>query len=560
MHTVPTHLPETSPCTRGRAQRKWGEEGKLKGIILLLLVFTATLRAQDRPNILLIIADDLGVDPLNGYHEANLKAVTPTLDSLRAAGLTFTNAAATPVCSPTRAAIMSGQYGVKNGVLGVPGNLDDTEQTLFKQLAAATDDAYANALIGKWHLTQPLRADDPAAYGVKEYDGFLRGGVNDYFNWSRVQSGVATPETTYVTTALTDAALDWIGAQTQPWFLWLAHAAPHTPYHVPPAGMFSVSNPTNNQRRYIAMIEALDFEVGRMLRALTPEVAENTLVIFVGDNGTPNNVMQDYPNGHGKGSLYQGGVRVPFILSGNGVTRTGERENALVHVTDLHATILEAAGARVQGGVFNSLSFYHLLGDETEARPTRDYNYYEVRNNMNADRSGWAIRGERYKLISFDGGTREFYDLITDSLETNDLLLAGLSPEAQTTLSDLEAEAAVIRSGWSCRDHIRNGTETGIDCGTEACGACTTSTSGSVTRPFPSLYPNPTTGHLTIDAPGGHIHRVNIYGSAGRLMRTTTTTNGEQTRVSTNGLKAGLYFTEIILESGATHVVRTVKQ
>jgi arylsulfatase B len=274
--------------------------------ILLLLALYGALQAQDRPNILLIIADDLGVDPLNGYHEADLKAVTPTLDSLRAAGITFTNAAASPVCSPTRAAIMSGQYGVKNGVLGVPGNLADSDNTIFKNLAAQTGNAYADALIGKWHLTNPLQADDPPTYGPDTYDGFLRGGVDDFYAWSRIQNGTAALSTEYVTTALTNSALSWIGEQTQPWFLWLAHAAPHSPYHVPPEGMYSIGNTGNNARKYIAMIEALDFEVGRMLSTLGEEVRDNTLVIFVGDNGTPNNVMQDYPNGHGKATLYPG--------------------------------------------------------------------------------------------------------------------------------------------------------------------------------------------------------------------------------------------------------------
>jgi len=521
--------------------------------ISVLLLLTALATAQDRPNILLIIADDLGVDPLNGYHDANLKAVTPTLDSLRAAGITFTNAAATPVCSPTRAAIMSGQYGVKNGVLGVPGNLDDTEQTIFKGLAAETDNAYADALIGKWHLTQPLQADDPPTYGADTYDGFLRGGVDDYFAWSRVQNGTTAVETEYVTTALTSAALGWIDEQTQPWFLWLAHAAPHSPYHVPPEGMYSVGTPTNNRRRYTAMIEALDFEVGRMLSSLDSEVAENTLVIFVGDNGTPGNVMQDYPTGHGKGSLYQGGVRVPLIISGKGVTRAGVREDAMVHVTDLHATILEAAGTQVQGGVLNSLSFYHLLSDETEAKPTRDYNYSEVSNSQS---SGWAIRGERYKVINFDDGTQEFYDLIADSLETNNLLPGGLSEDQQAIKADLEAEAAVIRAGWSCRDHIRNGEETGIDCGTDDCGMCTTSANSPSQEIELKLYPNPASDYFVVDALGEQIESVSLFDLHGRLLHSQSGQGMRIMEVNLSGLPTGVVLVKVRTRNGADKLVR----
>ncbi len=523
--------------------------------LFLLLALSPTLLAQERPNILLIIADDLGVDPLNGYHDANLKAITPTLDSLRAAGITFTNAAAAPVCSPTRAAIMSGQYGIKNGVLSVPGNLEDTEQTVFKSLAAETDNVYADGLIGKWHLTNPLLAEDPPRYGPDTYDGFLRGGVDDYFAWSRVQNGTAALETEYVTTALTNAALGWIGEQTQPWFLWLAHAAPHSPYHVPPEGMYSVGNPTNTRRQYTAMIEALDFELGRMFSSLAPEVAENTLVFFVGDNGTPGNVLQDYPDGHGKGSLYQGGVRVPLIVAGKGVTRAGVREDALVHVTDLHATILEAAGAQVQGGVLNSLSFYHLLSDETEAQPTRDYNYSEVGNGMNA---GWAIRGERYKVINFNNGTQEFYDLLADSLETNNLLPAGLTTEQQTIKTDLETEAAVIRSGWSCRDHIQNGSETGIDCGTDACGMCTTSAYNPAQDFELKLYPNPASDYFVVDALGERIRSVRIISVQGKLQQQVAGNGMRIMEVSVSGFKPGVYLVEVVTDLGAKVIVRTV--
>lgn len=531
---------------------------KLLSPLLLLLLAPLPLQAQDRPNILLIIADDLGVDPLNGYHEANLKAVTPTLDSLRAAGITFTNAAASPVCSPTRAVIMTGKFGVKNGVLGVPGNLETNQGSIFDALADSTENAYADALIGKWHLTSPLEVEDPLTFGPDSYDGFLRGGVDDYYGWSRVQNGTAALATEYVTTALSNAAGTWIEDQTQPWFLWLAHAAPHTPYHVPPDGTYSINNPTNNSQRYIAMIEALDFETGRLLGGLSPEVRANTLIIFVGDNGTPGNVMQDYPDGHGKGSLYQGGCRVPLIVSGKGVTRAGEREDALVHVTDLHATILEAAGSQVQGGVFNSLSFYPLLSGNAEARDTRDYNYVEIQNNMNPDRSGYAIRDARYKLIEFGNGVQEFYDLVADSFEVNNLPIELLPADLAAVHADLEAEAATIRSGWSCRDYIQNGDETGIDCGTDACGACTTGVTNNAPQIDVLLYPNPASDYFVVDALGERIESVRLFDLNGRLILQQPGRGMRLLEVHLIGLKPGAYLAEINAEAGGTKVMRTV--
>jgi len=486
-------------------------------------------------------------------------ATTPTIDSLRAAGITFINATASPVCSPTRAAIMSGQYGVKNGVLGVPGDLANDEQTVFKGLAAQTDDAYADALIGKWHLTRPLLAEDPLTFGPDTYEGFLTGGVDDYFAWSRVQNGTASLSTEYVTTALTNAAIDWIDEQTQPWFLWLAHAAPHGPFHTPPAELFTIAGTGTDTRKYIAMIEALDTEMGRMFGSMDEDVRENTLVIFVGDNGTPRNVLQDYPNGRGKGTIYQGGVRVPFIVSGKGVTRAGAREEALVHVTDIHATILEAAGTQVQGNLFNSLSFYHLLSDETEAMPTRDYNYIEV-DNGNDNNSGWAIRNTQYKLITFDSGTQEFYDLRADSFELNALPIGQLSPELAAVYADLEAEAAAIRSGWSCRDHIMNGDETGVDCGTDACGACTTSTTAAANRIDVLLYPNPASEYFVVDALGERIESVRLFDLNGRLVHQRDGRGMRLLEVNLNGVKPGAYLAEIRTEAGGQRAMRVIKR
>ena len=203
------------------------------------------------------------------------------------------------------------------------------------------------------------------------------------------------------------------------------------------------------------MIEAFDHELGRLLGSLSPEEHENTLIIYLGDNGTPGSFTQGYPDGHGKGSLYQGGIRVPMIISGAGVSRQGEREPALVHIADIYATVLEVVGEELPGGIYNSLSFDHLLSGEPG--PTRDYNYSEI--TQQADNNGWTIRGPQYKLIQFTNGTQEFYDLLADSLEFNDLLPGSLTAEQEMIKQNLEAEAEQIRTAWSCRDHIQNGDE-----------------------------------------------------------------------------------------------------
>ena len=379
-------------------------------ICCLYLIPSANAQtAPSKPNILLIIADDLGIDASNGYQDSDVLPNTPNLDALRANGLTFKNAWAAPQCTPTRANIMSGKYGIKTGVVDVPGNLETTHTSIFKELENSTNGAYANALIGKWHLSGPSTDFTlPGQHGIDYYEGSFRGSVNDYYNWQKVSNEIASTETQYVTTYYTNKAIDWIGAQNQPWFLWLAHNSAHTPLHVPPRDLYTTTNTNNNQGRYIAMIEAMDAEIGRLLSSIPEDVLANTVVLYIGDNGTPNGVLQNFPNRHGKGSLYQGGVQVPMIVAGAGVTRQNEEEFAMVHAADIYATILELAGTELPGGVYNSLSFQHLLDNSTGAK--RAYNYSESAND-------WTLRTTQYKLIQLANGSQEFYDLLADPLE-----------------------------------------------------------------------------------------------------------------------------------------------
>lgn len=442
----------------------------------LCIIVTSTGQTDpNHPNILLILADDLGVDAFNGYQDNALKPVTPTLDSLRDAGVAFRNAWSSPQCAPTRAAIMSGKYGVKTGVIAVPGNLDPIHTSIFQAVASQTNNMYADAVIGKWHISNPIDFTHPAALGVDHFEGIFRGAPNpSYTNWDKVKAGINnTPaiestETEYVTSHLTDIASNWVNSQTQPWLLWLAHSAPHTPYETSPDPTTYSQSPTNsNLQRSIAMIETMDYEINRLLASMPLAVRQNTTIIFAGDNGSGRQVVQNFPQNRAKGSLYQGGVHVPFIVAGKNVTRQGVWDDALVNVIDIYATVLELVGANLPGGIYNSHSFIDLLTGSSSS--TRPFNYTEITGNNNG--SGWTIRDHQYKLIQFDDGTQEFYDLLADSLEMTNLI-PSLSSTQQTILNQLAAEGADIRSSWSCQDLIQNGLELGIDCGTSSCGLC----------------------------------------------------------------------------------------
>ena len=430
---------------------------------LILLITISSITFSQTPNILLILADDVGLDYINGYHfnNASLVPVTPTLDSLRNTGITFDNAYATPKCTPSRSTIMSGKHGSKTGVMGSPGELQTTDKSIFTAIEEITNNAYADAVIGKWHISHPVDPFHPSNHDVDYFMGVMDALVSDYYAWERTENGVTTIDNNYVTSELTDASINWINNQSKPWFLWLAHIAPHGPFHVPPAGLFSIANTANSARKYVAAIEAMDTEIKRLLDNIPPNELQNTLIIFAGDNGTPSTLVQEYPSGYGKSTMYQGGIKVPMIISGTGVTRQGEREDAMIHITDIYATLLEVVGEDFSGGIYNSLSFNHLLTNSPGA--SRDYNFSEI---FHQNEEVFAIRNSQYKLIeNVTTGTQEFYDLLSDSLEYDDLMLGTLTASQEIIKLDLEAEADVRRNSWSCRDHIRNGDETGVDCG-----------------------------------------------------------------------------------------------
>jgi len=398
------------------------------------------------PNILLIIADDMGLDATPNFSEGTIKPNMPNLQALMNTGITFKNLWSYPVCSPTRASILTGKYGGKSGVLEVGNVISTSETSIQNFIDDNTSNAYASAIIGKWHLSNS--ASDPTTMGVDYFAGLLTGGVQTYTNWRLTENNSTLTSTEYTTTKFTDLAIDWIDKQTKPWFVWLAYNAPHTPFHLAPTDLHSQGNlPTdsgsidaNPTPYYMSAIEAMDAEMGRLIDGLTTEEKENTIIIFIGDNGSPNQVAQyPYNRFKAKNSLYQGGINVPMVVSGAGVSRMNENEDALIHTTDLFSTIASIAGIPTSN-VENSTSFYPLLTNANAS--SRTYVYTEISDNG----IGYAIRNATYKLIKYDSGIEEFYNLGSDAYENSDLIGTMLSTEASNAKAALEAEAIRIRN------------------------------------------------------------------------------------------------------------------
>lgn len=448
-------------------------------VFLLIIVLVNQIKASDKPNILFIIGDDMGADIVNGFSSAEGLPNTPNLDKLRSTGIAFTNAWAAPVCSATRASILTGQYGINNGVPSVPGVLKPTYKSVFKEIQELTNNAYKIGVSGKWHIGNANKLDHPILHGADDFMGVISAGVEDYNEWSKVEDGVKTTSTEYASSYFTDYATTWIKEQTQPWFMWLAHVAPHTPFHAPPSHMYSGGETNSNEGKFHAMIESLDYEVGRLLDSIPQDVLDNTLIIFIGDNGSPGSMLKGHPEGHGKTTVYQGGVHVPLIISGKGVNRVNEQEDAMVNIADFYATLSQVASpsAFPSGLANDGYSFKHLFTENGESN--RPYNYMGLGKNSNVENDLFTITDGKFKLIQEYGSEQEMYNIEVDPFEGNDLLLGELSAEEKEAKSTLELKLAEIKGVDLCNDNILNGNETEIDCGGD-CEACEEGNNGAV--------------------------------------------------------------------------------
>ena len=453
--------------------------------------------ASAAPNILLIIGDDMGVETLASYGLSEQAPATATLDGLASEGVRFTNFWAQPVCSPTRATVITGRYGFRTGIgrpvgsgpmppppeipAGSPAESRNEpnpalasdralprpfllleEYTLPMALKAHADPGYATAAFGKWHLAGEGNRwiDHPNLTGFDHFAGLMSGGPESYFAWRKVVNGEVTGTVGYAPQDKVDDAIAWLDERgDQPWFLWFAFNLAHTPMHMPPrefwqddyADVDSSRMPPESWRAaFEAMLEAMDTQIGRMLAALSPPVRENTYVIFMGDNGTWGPVIgPPFRNGRAKGTVYEGGVNVPLIVTGPGVAEASVSE-ALVNSTDLFVTIMEMAGmdpgeAVPEEVTHDSVSFFEALS--VPAAPSRREWIYvdEFFGGFDGvEGADYAMRNDRYKLVRFEG-VEEFYDLREDPYEYENLLEDGLTEREQAEFETLRHRVFELR-------------------------------------------------------------------------------------------------------------------
>ncbi|MFT7485389.1 MAG: arylsulfatase B [Candidatus Paceibacteria bacterium] len=384
-------------------------------------------KVQQSPNIILILGDDLGNDMLSSYAEAPNPPCTPNLDQLAADGILFRNAFTNPTCSPTRAQVLTGRHGFRTGI-GFPITpttfaLDLAEVTIPEMLPG-----YQSSAIGKWHLgNNATGLTNPNLTGFDHFAGSLRGAVPDYYNWQKVVDGSPSMSTTYATTDTANEAILAMQSMQEPWFLYVNFNAIHTPAHTPPSNLCScpasfcagLGMGSSTADRIKAAAEAMDTELGRVLSTLE-RVDPEALVIFLGDNGTAGQATEaPYDPSHAKGSVYEQGINVPLIIKGPGVAKY--ECDALVSSSDLFATFAELAGSSVTADDSVSMVPYFQPGTAS-LRSTVYAEIFQPNGLGPYTRHDRCLRTAQYKLIRSIGQSDEFYDIIADPLETNDLL------------------------------------------------------------------------------------------------------------------------------------------
>ena len=395
--------------------------------LFLLLLLAIPVCAADKPNIVLILADDLGVNDLSCYGRSD--QATPNLDRLAGEGMRFTTAyCAQPVCSPSRAAIMTGKCPARLHLTNfLPGRADAPSQKLrqpviegrlpLEEITVAEllrDAGYATACIGKWHL-------GGAGFGPKEqgFDTVFAGEANTKLSAEEGSKGEV---------GLTAEAEKFIEAnKARPFFLYLAHNTPHIPFAARPEDAAAHKDAFNPA--YADVIARLDASVGRVMAKLDElGLTERTVFAFSSDNGglhvyespgTP--ATHNTPFRAGKGTVYEGGLRVPLIVRWPGKAQPGVSATPVV-LTDLMPTFLEAAGldpAKVVGPL-DGVSLGKLLAGGTPAPRTFAWHYPNYVNQ--GGRPTGVLREGDWKLVeNFEDDSVELYDLAKDVGETTDL-------------------------------------------------------------------------------------------------------------------------------------------
>ena len=397
---------------------------------------------EKKPNILLIMSDDQGYHDVSYYNTKDIK--TPNIDQIRNEGIRFDNFYAnSPVCSPTRASLISGLYPHKAGVPGVIrtnkknnwGYLKTDFLSLPQELNKLK---YNTALVGKWHLGLNY-PNTPIDRGFKFFHGFLGDMMDDYwnhkrhgYNYMRLNEKIIEP-IGHATDLFTDWSIDYIESQEKkkkPFFLFLSYNAPHFPVQPPKKYLEDVTNREKEidsiRANLVAFIEHMDYGIGRVINSLKEtNQYKNTVIIFTSDNGGHNpSKANNGPLRDGKQSLYEGGLKVPTVISWQNKIKKNSVSNKTLLTMDLYPTIIEIAGKKVKDKI-DGVSFVDELKNPKSNHKNERILYFTRREGGNryGGKSINALRKGSWKLIQNNPyQPQELYDLKNDPLEKKNLI------------------------------------------------------------------------------------------------------------------------------------------
>ena len=392
------------------------------GVFVLLLILggrsPAAQEQPARPNVILVLTDDQGWWDLGAH--GNQVIETPAMDRLATQGVTFSRFYCSPVCTPTRAALMTGRHPQRTGAIDTYQGRDVMDPAEITLGQVFRRHGYRTALIGKWHLGR-YRKYHPVMRGFDEFFGFWQYGfINRYFDPDELFDDMTPVKTIgYVTDVLTDRAVAFVRAhKDRPFFLYLPYNAPHSPYDVPDPYIkkYLQKGLPHAEARIYGMITSIDENLGRLLETVDElGLADDTLFIFMSDNGGVSGYFKAGLRGS-KGGVYEGGIRVPFIARWPKRFPAGARVDAPAQHIDLFPTLCQVLGEPLPADrAIDGRSILPLLEAGAGQSP-HEYLFHQwCRVRPSPDKS-WAVHHGRYKLVN-----GELFDLQTDPGEKNNI-------------------------------------------------------------------------------------------------------------------------------------------
>jgi arylsulfatase A-like enzyme len=421
-------------------QNRFLKQALRVGLIgLALAIGRAGAAEPAQPNILLIMTDDQGYGDFGWTGNPQLK--TPNLDRLASQSVRFERFFVSPLCAPTRASLLTGRYSQRGGVWGVTRGKEtmrDGEVTLAEVLREA---GYQTGLFGKWHNGEHYPYTPPGQ-GFGEFLGFHNGHWNNYFDTPLLRGSDFVKTKGYITDVLTDEAIRFVERnKARPFFCYLPYNAPHSPYQVPDKyfDRFKAAGLSDELASVYGMCENLDDNIGRVLAKLDElKLAENTLVVFLTDNG-PNGERFNAGMRGRKGSVHEGGVRVPLLVRWTGKLKPHTVTQIAAHI-DLMPTLLDMCGVPSPKNVkLDGVSLRKLLEGRAENWPDRMLFTHNVRGIQLPEMFPGAARTQQYRLVN-DGRGYELYDMLADPGQTKNI--------APTQASLVKKFSAAYEAWW----------------------------------------------------------------------------------------------------------------